>query len=192
MVSIISVYEGRHTITIPFDPFTDRTARDIRNSLSSAFVEELTGNAAASVTVVAEQWMTAALSEIHTDYIKSRRTLYQKIVLKIRSENISNPRYQAILLWNAELFFELHELLETIWMKTQGEERMALKGLIQAAGAYVHNKRGKPEAASGLASKARQNILAGSARLGFIANLDELIEGLEQLTKPAPVLVGEP
>ena len=54
-----------------------------------------------------------------------------------------DPRYQAIYLWNLELFFEMHELLETIWLKTPEPERSALKGLIRAAGVYYHFKRGK-------------------------------------------------
>lgn len=171
-----------------FDPFVDRTARDIRNGLSSAFIEELADDVAGLVKGVAEQWLSVDMPKIYTDYIRNRQMLYQKVASEIRSGNISNPRFQAVLMWNEELFFELHELLEGVWMKTRGEEKMALKGLIQAAGAYVHIRRGKTEAANGLARRARKYISDASAELGFIANLDELIENLDTLTESPPVL----
>jgi predicted metal-dependent hydrolase len=92
------------------------------------------------------------------------------------------------VLWNVGLFFELHELLETIWHGTQGIERTGLKGLIQAAGVYVHRQRENIDAASGLAQRARQNLLAGKDHLNFIANLAQLIECLADPSQPPPRL----
>jgi predicted metal-dependent hydrolase len=90
-------------------------------------------------------------------------------------------------LWNAGLYFELHELLETIWLDAPEPERSALKGWIQAAGACVHYQRGKPDAALGLAARARTYLRAGSTALAFIANLEEFIDALEDLSQLAAV-----
>ncbi len=43
-----------------FDPYNDRLARDIRNSLSSALVKELTGYANSLLSAVADDWIAMA------------------------------------------------------------------------------------------------------------------------------------
>ena len=171
-----------------FDPFNDRTARDIRNSLSSAFIAEVTGCQSGAVRRTVSRWEKGSLPSTYRDYIRRTRSRYDQVQRKIRSEKLTDPLNQTPVLWNAGLFFELHELLETIWQDTRGDERTGLKGLIQAAGAYVHSLRGSLEAAGGLAARARRNIRTGRAHLGFIANLDELLENLEDPGQPPPEL----
>jgi uncharacterized protein len=169
-----------------FDPFTDRRARDIRNTLSSALVAELGGEPDAVDTRV-HDWLGQVTAPLYRDFILDRQLRYRQIVNCIRSAGIDDPRRQAVLLWNAGLFFELHELLETIWLKVPQPERSALKGLIQAAGAYVHQQRGKTDAACRLADKARMNLRRGAAALTFIVNSDKLLAELARLQK-APEL----
>ena len=172
-----------------FDPFSDRLARDIRNSLSSALIAELTGDSEGAVAQTADQWKRRDPSPVHRDYIRMTLDRYRQVSNEILSLEIRESRFQAVLLWNAGLFFELHELLETVWHDARDTDRIALKGFIQAAGAYVHSLRGKPQAARGLAERARGNLLAGSPALGFIANLDDLIQGLREPSQPPPRLV---
>ena len=43
-----------------FDPYSDRLARDIRNGLSSALVNELTGNVDGPLSAVADDWLSMA------------------------------------------------------------------------------------------------------------------------------------
>ena len=51
----------------------------------------------------------------------------------------ADPFYRAFFhCWNQTHYYEAHEVLEQLWLKTQGAERDFLKGLIQAAGAFVH------------------------------------------------------
>jgi len=169
-----------------FDPFSDRKARDIRNSLSSALVDELTQEGKPSLSAVADELLDSSLEAVYSNYIKSRCRIYRGVLEKIRTEHIDQPRRQAIVLWNAELYFELHELLETIWHGAGEPDRTALKGLIQAAGAYVHSARGKADASYKLALKASAHLQQGAAALGFIANLDELNNALLD-TPPKPV-----
>jgi hypothetical protein len=172
-----------------FDPFSDRLARDIRNSLSTALVEVLTGGSSQAVTETAEGWLSRNPARVYRDYIHDRRGRFELAVREIEELHLNDPRQQAVVLWNRHLFFELHELLETIWHSAKGIQRTALKGVIQAAGVYVHVARGKLEAGFGLALKARQNLTAGAAELGFIANLDALLAWLEQPSAEPPDLI---
>ena len=160
------------------DPFSDRTARDLRNSLSSALVRDLTAGGGEGVDSVADRWLAEAVAENYTQYVTERRHRYAQVLEDIRSRGLRDARLQAVMLWNAGLFFELHELLETIWTSAPEPARTALKGWIQAAGACLHLERGKPDAARGLARRARGHLAAGAASLSFIANLDDLIEAL--------------
>ena len=48
----------------------------------------------------------------------------------------------AARLYEAELFFEVHEVLEPLWRDARGSERDALQGLIQIAVGYQHLANG--------------------------------------------------
>jgi uncharacterized protein len=45
---------------------------------------------------------------------------------------------EGLRLFNAEEFFECHDVLEEIWRETQGEEKLFYKALIHAAVALYH------------------------------------------------------
>ncbi|MBI3797485.1 MAG: DUF309 domain-containing protein [Deltaproteobacteria bacterium] len=45
---------------------------------------------------------------------------------------------KGVLLFNHQLFFEVHEVLEAQWVKESGAERRFLQGLIQIAVAFYH------------------------------------------------------
>ena len=57
---------------------------------------------------------------------------------------------QAALLFDARLFFEVHELLEPYWMRSVGDEREALQGLIQVAVGFHHLGNGNVPGAGSL------------------------------------------
>ena len=172
-----------------FDPFGDRLARDIRNSLSSALIAEL-GGASGAVDGQAREWLAQVTLPVYRDYILGRQALYHQIVGRVRAAHVGNPRLQSLMLWNAGLFFEVHELLETIWRSVSHGERTALKGLIQAAGVYVHLSRGKPATARKLAAKARSTLQAGMASLTFIANPEDLLAELASPDIPPQLKVA--
>jgi predicted metal-dependent hydrolase len=73
----------------------------------------------------------------------------------------------AAALFDAGLYFEVHELLEAYWMRAAGAERQALQGLIQIAVAFQHRDNGNLEGARSL-------LVDGSARLrdGRLPGLD--------------------
>lgn len=45
---------------------------------------------------------------------------------------------EGLRLFNAEDFFESHEVLEDLWQETEGESKKFYQGLIQAAVALLH------------------------------------------------------
>jgi hypothetical protein len=40
--------------------------------------------------------------------------------------------------WNEQRYYEAHDVLEQLWLKTESPDTDFFKGLIQAAGAFVH------------------------------------------------------
>jgi hypothetical protein len=40
--------------------------------------------------------------------------------------------------WNEQRYYEAHDVLEHLWLRTTSEDGQYFKGLIQAAGAFVH------------------------------------------------------
>src|SRR5438034_11491980 len=51
----------------------------------------------------------------------------------------SHPFYRAFFhCWNEQRYYEAHDVLEQLWLKTKSLDTDYFKGLIQAAGAFVH------------------------------------------------------
>ena len=73
----------------------------------------------------------------------------------------------AATLFDAGLYFEVHELLEPYWRDARGEEREALQGLIQIAVGYQHLANGNVDGARALLDEG-----AGRTGRGRLAGLD--------------------
>jgi len=168
-----------------FDPFSDRTARDIRNTLSEAFVASLTAMDPAEYLAAARRWRENKLSSLYADYIDDRLRRYGRVFRAMREEGIDDPLQQALVIWNQGLFFEFHDQLETIWQAAAGDQRQALKGLIKAAGVYIHLEQHHRQAAESLAMKSYQLLRKYPHCLTFIANYEALLEKLKS-GDPAP------
>lgn len=72
--------------------------------------------------------------------------------------SLASALAQAKTLFDAGLYFEVHELLEPYWRDAGGESREALQGLIQIAVGYQH-------AANGNLAGARALLTEGSERI---------------------------
>lgn len=94
------------------------------------------------------------------------------------------------MLWNQELFFEVHEWLEKGWLKAHGTDKSILQALIRAAGTYVHLKHGQREGAKKMAAKAVQTLLQHKAMVPAIFNVEVLIAKLAALD-PVPPKLGD-
>ena len=54
---------------------------------------------------------------------------------------IDHPYYRAYFrCWNEQCYYEAHDVLEQVWLNKDSEDDQFFKGLIQAAGAFVHLK----------------------------------------------------
>src|SRR5690348_623260 len=50
-----------------------------------------------------------------------------------------HPYYRAFFkCWNEQHYYEAHDVLEQVWLKKKSADDHFFKGLIQAAGAFVH------------------------------------------------------
>lgn len=62
----------------------------------------------------------------------------EKVQLK-QAEVTSHPCYVAFFrCWNEQRYYEAHDVLEQLWLNTASSDAVFFKGLIQAAGAFVH------------------------------------------------------
>jgi Domain of unknown function (DUF309) len=52
---------------------------------------------------------------------------------------VKHPFYRAFFhCWNEKRYYEAHDVLEQLWLNTKSHDADYFKGLIQAAGAFVH------------------------------------------------------
>ncbi|MGH7433465.1 MAG: DUF309 domain-containing protein, partial [Candidatus Methylomirabilales bacterium] len=69
-------------------------------------------------------------------YSRALEALYRR---PIRSaDEVERALEEAACLFNEGLFFEVHEVLEAVWLKQDGEARRLLQGLIQIAVGFHH------------------------------------------------------
>jgi hypothetical protein len=58
------------------------------------------------------------------------------------SAMVDHPYYRAYFhCWNEQQYYEAHDVLEQVWLNRDSEDDDFFKGLIQAAGAFVHLKK---------------------------------------------------
>ena len=171
-----------------FDPFNDRLSRDIRNTLSEAFVDALARKEPSKYQVVAEKWLIGKPAAGYLNYIQDRLHRYDLVLEKIIASRLDDALLQSLVMWNNGLFFEFHDQLEHIWQKTTGDEHQALKGLIKAAGVYIHMEYNRQEAVKSLSIKSLNLIRRYSHCLAFITNLNVLIKRLENSDPVSPKL----
>ena len=166
-----------------FDPFRDRLARDIRNDLSSALIRGIDQSKPELVQAAAADFLGRNLAPRYLDYIRTRLRLYAAVFDEIDRGEAKDIFSQALFLWDMELFFEVHERLETLWLQATGNRRLALQGMIRAAGTYVKWENGQYEAARKMAAEAAAALAAYRAALPQpVPNLDALITILRELT----------
>lgn len=57
----------------------------------------------------------------------------------ITDEIAAHPCYVGFFqCWNEQRYYEAHDVLEHLWLRTKSEDANYFKGLIQAAGGFVH------------------------------------------------------
>ena len=170
-----------------FDPRNDRLARDIRNDLARVFVKRLDPELdLAPVRELASRLLTASpATDLHIDYINDRLQRFEDAKKTIHAERIDDDLQRALVLWDNELFFETHEVLENLWLKAVGTEKLVLQAMIRAAGYFIqlgaHNQIG----AEKMAARAYEILSKYRREVPPIQGLDLLLECL-RLRKTVP------
>ncbi|HZO80113.1 MAG TPA: DUF309 domain-containing protein [Candidatus Binataceae bacterium] len=65
---------------------------------------------------------------------------------------------EGVRLFNQQCFFECHEVWERLWKRSSGPEKLFYQGMIQAAAALLHVKRGQLGGARSTWAKARAKL----------------------------------
>lgn len=65
---------------------------------------------------------------------------------------------EAREMFNAERYWECHEILEGIWRTRQGEEKRLLQGIILVCAAFVHQQKGEHAVAVGVLRRAAKQL----------------------------------
>ena len=173
-----------------FDPFNDRTSRDVRNGLSERFVAVLTGTGPEEkLHHAAVALRRLPLAPVHAAYLDDRMARFAKALGEVPRTSPDDVDAVTRILWNLGLFFETHEYLETVWLHSSGPEKEILQALIRAAGVYVHLEQGNTRGARKMADKSLEALRCHAPALACrIGNLDDLLTALARLSPIAPEL----
>lgn len=163
--------EGRQGGAIEHDDLIEAAERAVREVGSLAFAREAaedlvkTGLLRHPGEVGGERWVAAgealrgelgpAISRIEA-YCRALETLWRR---PVRSEGVrERAMEEAVCLFNEGLFFEVHEVLEAVWLKEEGRVRPVLQGLIQIAAGYHHLENNNLKGALSLLKGGREKL----------------------------------
>ena len=94
-----------------------------------------------------ECWFAHYLSCEQIKLSMSKRERISQLVAELGGDDVDpgqtdvakHPFYRAFFrCWNEQRYYEAHDVLEQLWLKTDSSDADFFKGLIQAAGAFVH------------------------------------------------------
>jgi len=176
-------------ITIRFDPFEDRLARDIRNALSETIIDVFEQMNIGPAQKAADGFLHKELGPIYDQYIAQRLEAYAQGLEIIRAEQLALLWDKALVLWDLGLFFEVHEMLEYGWLKATGTEKLVLQAMIRAAGMYIKlHDQDNARGAAKMASKAVEVLEANRHFFSADFPLNLLLDKLHRLDPVPPKL----
>lgn len=97
---------------------------------------------------------------------------------------------RAARLADVGLYFEVHELLEPVWLRAEGSERLALQGLIQVAVGFHHAAHGNREGAISLLAEGVAKLAVSAPALPL--DTTAWLRGLETVLGAWRAGVGAP
>ncbi|MDG7008833.1 MAG: DUF309 domain-containing protein [Nitrososphaerota archaeon] len=102
--------------------------------------------------------------------------------LNLAPQHEAEPRLfdEARRLFNAERFWECHEVLEGVWRTKQGAEKSLLQGVILVCAAFVHHQKGEEAVALGVLVRATKQLdFPGPEYGGFdVPKLKRNVDGI--------------
>lgn len=141
------------------------------------------------VHAAAENFFNKDIEEWHRDYVKERLARYENALHTIADEKIVAVLEKALVLWDLELFFEVHEILEHAWLSAQGLDKLILQAMIRAAGVYIHLDHGNSKGAQKMAARAVATLSANREFVSRFFDIDLLLDKL-RLLDPVPPKLG--
>ena len=171
------------------NPFTDRICHDIRNSLSKALMTSLSHLDLTPVQEIADTYFTSDLQPIHRQYIDDRMERYARVLQSISSSHLTDAFSRAMVLWDEELFFEMHEILEHAWLHATGASKLILQAMIRASGMYIQLDRYNIKGATSMAAKAVEALECNRSEVPDIFDLDLLLSKLKDVDPVPPKLM---
>ena len=174
---------------ISFQPFADRLSRDIRNDLSASLMDVIGLKTLTPAEKTAERYLKTNPARCYRDYISERLRRYSRVLPKITA-GPDDPLFKGLILWDEQLFFEVHEILEHAWLHSHDEEKGFLQAMIRAAGVYIKRDAGFPEPAARIAAKAIPILEKNRKRLSQYTEPQLLIDALQHLGSPPPKLLA--
>src|SRR5881296_24366 len=114
-----------------------------------SLLPEFTGlrQAVFSLGKAVECWFAHYLSCEQIKLSMSKRERISQLVAELGGDDVDlgrtdvakHPFYRAFFrCWNEQRYYEAHDVLEQLWLKTDADDGDFFKGLIQASGAFVH------------------------------------------------------
>lgn len=171
-----------------FEPFLDRFSRVIRNELGATIGEVIAKQDIAPAQKVADKYLQTDIDSCYREYILARMAKYGAVVQQLGNTPTGTLNC-ALVLWDQKLFFEVHEVLEDVWIRASGTEKEILQALIRAAGVYIKLEYGYTDAAKKIAAKAIPVLQANQDFLHNYFDPDILIAALQECSLPAPQLL---
>ena len=170
---------------ILFNPFEDRTDRDVRNFLGSAFISALHKGDQAPVAQAVSDLDRKQLPAPAQSYIKARCDRYAAVLAQMSSNPLLSADIYATagLLWDESLFFECHEWLEQNYRAVQGQEKKVLQAMIRTAGAFELLTYNREKAAVSVAAKALSVLESHFSQVPESFNIQPKIVRLKAVVK---------
>lgn len=171
-----------------FEPFQDRLSRDVRNALSRALALALAEGNPAPFETEAASLLSRELNRCYKDYIESRLNRYRQAFARIGPGD-RDPFRQGLVLWDLQLFFEMHEVLEHAWYHAEGSRKAVLQAMIRAGGVYVKLEYGYTRQAAKIAAKALAVLEGNRDLLEEYFPPGDLLQALRTLAPHPPLLL---
>lgn len=172
-----------------FDPFQDRLSRDIRNGLAGTLREVLDRRDLEPAWRKAQIYLMQEPETTYREYILDRLRRYQAAVDLLGRESGDVLR-QALVLWDLELFYEVHEVLEYAWLQAKGSRKKLLQAVILAAAVYIKLAYGYHEPARKIARRAIPALKEHHEALARYFEPEKLLLALRKLDERPPRLLA--
>jgi uncharacterized protein len=164
-----------------FDPFNNRLARDIRNTLSKSLLQALTDGNRKIYRNCAETILKQDLDPVYEKYVRNRVAKYEQVFIFTEQEKSEDTLHQAAIFWDHGLYFEMHELLEEIWITAEGDKRKALQALIRAAGMKIHAENNNMKAAVSMGTKALAGLEKYHAEIAAFPGYKAVVAAIKNM-----------